>query len=355
MMESGKFKNQKILLLDRVFKNRNDRTWCFWEKDKGYFESIVYHQWTHLQIKHPDGELNLDADGYRYKMIRSADFYKHCLSIASASPNVSVLYEEVTAIDASNGIVTCGEQQFTANYLFSSVLLQQPVLQPKELYLLQHFMGWFIETETDSFSPDTAQLMNFNVSQQRGCTFVYVLPVSSRKALIEYTLFSEEELQEEEYRQGLQAFIKNQLSLSDYTIAEVEKGIIPMTNLDFPRQAGKVIYIGTAGGQTKASTGYTFQSIQKQAAAIVEKLATHQAPLVPASPQRFRFYDSVLLRVLHERKMAGADIFYQMFRHNKASRVFQFLDNETNFLDELSIMNSSRKSVFIPAALKEML
>ncbi len=42
MIQSGKFANKKILLADADTKNKNDRTWCFWEKQEGLFEPIVY-------------------------------------------------------------------------------------------------------------------------------------------------------------------------------------------------------------------------------------------------------------------------------------------------------------------------
>lgn len=354
LIESGRFAQQKILLLDREFKNKNDRTWCFWEKGEGYFEKIVYHQWPNLQVKHRDGQVDLAAAPYRYKMIRGIDFYKNCFSVIKAATYITILYDEVTAIDTAKGMVSCGNQQFSGTHLFSSVLMQPPQLAPKQFYLLQHFRGWWIETTKDAFDETTADLMNFNVSQQHGCTFVYVLPVSARKALIEYTLFSEEELKEAEYEAGLKTFIQNELKLTDYTITEKEKGVIPMTNLHFPKQEGKLFYMGTAGGQTKASSGYTFRFIQKQSAAILQKLLQNKPPLVSVSGRRFHLYDSVLLRVLHERKISGADVFYQMFRRNKATEVFRFLDNETNLREELQLMNSTNKKVFIPAAMKEI-
>lgn len=355
LIESSQFSTKKILLLDREFKNKNDRTWCFWEKCEGDFEKIVYHQWPNLLVKHPAGEIDLAAAPYRYKMIRGIEFYKHCFSIIKAASYVTVLYDEVTTIDTANGVVTCGNQQFTGTHLFSSVLMQPPVLTEKQIYLLQHFRGWWIETAEEVFDVSTAHLMNFNVSQQQGCTFVYVLPVSARRALIEYTLFSEKELSEQEYEQGLQTFIEDELQLRNYTVTEKEKGVIPMTNLHFPKQDGRLFYIGTAGGQTKASSGYTFQFIQKQSAAILQKLLQNKAPLVASPAKRFGFYDSTLLRVLHERKLGGADVFYQMFRRNKATQVFRFLDNETSMWEELQLMNSTDKKIFIPAAIKEML
>ena len=342
------------MLLDRDVKNLNDRTWCFWEKGQGYFEKLIHHQWKKLWVKHPKSNIDLRLDGYDYKMIRGIDFYKHCFSVIDKAPNVTVRYEEVSSIDAENGIVAAGENQFTSEYIFSSVLLEMPLLAPTEFYLLQHFRGWWVNTEVDFFDPSQADIMNFNTSQSHGCTFVYVLPVSKRRALVEYTLFTEELLQQEDYEIGLRTFIENELKLSSYTTSEVEQGVIPMTNLHFPGQQGKVTFIGTAGGQTKASTGYTFNFIQKQSQVIVDGLIKNGDVILPQTPKRFHFYDSVFLRVLHERKLGGAELFYQMFKKNKASQVLKFLDNETTMVEELRIMNSTVKKIFIPAAIKEI-
>jgi lycopene beta-cyclase len=288
-------------------------------------------------------------------MIRGIDFYNHCFSIIHKAKNVTVMYGEVSGIDTENGIVSSANEQYKADFIFSSVLLQPPQLKKGQYYLLQHFRGWWIETAEDVFNPAEADIMNFKTSQQHGCTFVYVLPVSKRRALVEYTLFTEQELKPEEYDEGLKTFISEELKLTNYTIHEVEHGVIPMTNIRFPAQQGKVVFMGTAGGQTKASTGYTFQFIQKQSAAIVAALIKNGTSEIPVTPKRFGFYDSVLLRVLHERKLSGADLFYKMFLKNKASKVLRFLDNETSFTEELQIMNSTKKTVFVPAAMKELL
>ena len=46
MIASEKFSQKKILLVDREPKIRNDRTWCFWEQEAGFFEDIVYRKWN---------------------------------------------------------------------------------------------------------------------------------------------------------------------------------------------------------------------------------------------------------------------------------------------------------------------
>ncbi len=348
------FKDKQILIVDKAPKSLNDRTWCFWERQPGYFEKLVHHCWDELFVKHFSGEKALSLHGYSYKMIRGIDFYRNAFGVISHARNVQVHYAPVKEIDAASGMVTTTDSTFKAGHIFSSVLSQDPVFKPGEFYLLQHFRGWWIETAEDFFNPAQADLMNFRTSQQHGCAFVYMLPVSSKRALVEYTLFTEETLQDDAYDDALKQFITAELKLENYTITEVENGIIPMTNLRFPVQQGKVTYIGTAGGQTKASTGFTFQFIQKHSHAIVHALKQSNGFNLSTTPARFRFYDSVLLRVLHERKIDGADVFYQLFKNNPASRVLRFLDNESSFLDELLIMNSTPKNIFVPAAMKEL-
>src|SRR5688500_13885450 len=83
MINSGNFADKKILLVDRTPKNQNDRTWCFWEKDNGLFESIVFRRWSNMWFHGDDGSSKLhDILPYQYKMIRGIDFYKHCFKLA---------------------------------------------------------------------------------------------------------------------------------------------------------------------------------------------------------------------------------------------------------------------------------
>lgn len=101
---------------------------------------------------------------------------------------------------------------------------------------------------------------------------MYVLPTSTNTALIEYTLFTEELLQDELYNVALKKYIAEQLKIGDYEILHEEKGVIPMTTKHFPYAKGRNIYIGIAGGQAKASSGYAFKFIQKRTAALIQAL-----------------------------------------------------------------------------------
>ena len=48
MIHSGKFNDKKILIVDKEEKNKNDRTWCFWEKERGLFEPVVCQKWDRV-------------------------------------------------------------------------------------------------------------------------------------------------------------------------------------------------------------------------------------------------------------------------------------------------------------------
>ena len=357
MVASGGFKGKKILLVDKDAKKSNDRTWCFWEKKAGLFESIVYKSWDRLYFHGENFDELLNIAPYRYKMVRGIDFYEHAHRLI-ANTGIDI---ETGSIDSISNHdqhteVRVNKKTYTADYVFNSVLLQKPDLS-RYYSLQQHFKGWFVRSRQPFFDPAKATLMDFRVGQQHGTTFVYVLPFDAHRALVEYTLFTRDLLAPDEYNQALAAYMTDLLGLSDYQIEEEEFGVIPMTNFPFPAREGRIIHMGTAGGQTKASSGYTFQYIQKHTTQLVEALLRTGSPVIQESwpEKRFAWYDSTLLHVLDKRKMEGKKIFTNLFSKGDPQRVFQFLDNETTLLNDFAVMNRLPKITFAKAALQELI
>src|SRR6476660_3206872 len=70
MIDSGRFADKKILLIDKDAKNKNDRTWCFWEQEAGLFEPIVKKQWRELWFQADRFSKKLDLQPYQYKLIQ---------------------------------------------------------------------------------------------------------------------------------------------------------------------------------------------------------------------------------------------------------------------------------------------
>lgn len=351
------FEHKTILVIEKDAQKQNDRTWCFWDKNTNALQSVVGKQWGSICVGDVTGCSVFNLNAYQYNMIRSADLYKYVYDNIKKLPNFTVVFDEVTSIEenlnevlvTTNATVYCGSKVFNsifnANELKSST---EPVLQ-------QHFLGWFIKTEIPVFDDDTATFMDFAVPQNGNTRFMYVLPFSDTEALVEYTLFSESLLPKQEYEEAIFAYLKN-LGITSYTITAIEKGSIPMTAHNFyKKNSSSLIYMGTAGGFTKASTGYTFRSTQKKIALLVEALKEPDFDFRKLyRKNRFLWYDAILLEVLYKQNDLGSVLFTALFARNEVSSIFKFLDEETTLWEELKIINSLPKLPFLKALLRNI-
>ena len=359
LIAHSEFREKRILIADPMAFSGPEKTWCFWEKGDGFFESIIEKTWDRAWFHAPGFSSELNLNPYRYKMLRSAAFYKHTMEQLDSLPNIKIIQSEVNRMESIEGMCRINLQNGDS---YESPLLFNSIPAPEErkeghFYLLQHFRGWFVKTAEDVFDKDSATLMDFRISQKGDCRFVYVLPSGPNEALVEYTVFSETLLPENEYEGELANYMKT-LSPSGFELIQKESGVIPMYSEPFPvSQVPGLIQIGTSGGMTKASTGYTFRKVQKHSEAIVSRLLKGQMPdekTLNISPRYF-WFDRVLLRVLAEKVMPGRDIFLALFRKNPPERVFRFLDEESMPLEELKIMNSVPAFKFMIPGIKELL
>ncbi|MDN5203018.1 lycopene cyclase family protein [Fulvivirgaceae bacterium BMA10] len=352
----GSSRNKSILIIDRDKKNKNDRTWCFWEQGDNELEHIISKKWSLANFYGNNFDQRLQLSPYQYKMVRSIDFYKHAHKELSLNDNITYRTANIEAA-SPKGYVEVGGQRIYADLIFNSFQHWDELEIPgKYNTLLQHFKGWFIRTEKPVFNPEVMTYMDFRVKQHNDTRFCYVLPTSENEALIEYTIFSEQLLEENEYEKGLKKYLLDQLKVKDYAIEEEEFGIIPMTDFPFPKKKGRIIYIGTTGGYTKASTGYTFLKIQKNVKKIVKNLEAGKPPINKSlySPKRFRLYDSILLNVLKNNLYPAKDFFTDLFKKNDPRKVLKFLDEETNLKEEMEIMDLAPKKQFLKAFMKQV-
>ena len=354
MIRRGKFADKKILLIDKEPKTKNDRTWCFWEIQNGFFEEIVYKIWGKLSFLSEEFSNTMDISPYQYKLIRGIDFYNYCFDQIKTQNNIEIFYGEVRV--ENDGSIYINDQQLEiANATVFNSFADSSLKNDKEISMLQHFKGWIIETTSKVFDQNLATFMDFRVDQSRGTTFAYVLPFSETRALIEYTLFTENILTDDIYENELKNYIENFLGIKDYKTTEKEFGVITMTTRRFDFYKNSIYNIGTIGGRTKASSGYTFQFIQKHSELIMDYLINNK-PLsnIPSSTKRFIFYDKILLDVLANHRVSGKQIFTTMFKKNKPQQVLKFLDNESSLAEELKIISTLPTLPFLEAAFNQL-
>ena len=341
---------KRILVLDANFNKGNDRTWCFWEDQAGPFESIVCKKWSNIEVLKGSMHRSLPTAPFEYKMIQGIDFYQYVGDFAKGFDNVEWVASNILTIDsinANSAKVNWEGGTAIAEYVFSSINGER--IQSK---LWQHFKGNVVEFDGPVFDDRMARLMDFNVPQMDATAFMYLLPLTDKKALVEYTLFSPSILEESKYDTVLNAYMEEHYKGQAYKIQHTEMGAIPMTSNKLTSNNGPVFSIGTMGDAVKASTGYAFQFIQKQTQQIVSQLKLNQALNPAVHHTRHQFYDAVLLYILEHQKMAGDEIFARIFKKNTAATVFKFLSNTSSLLDDIKIMTSLPTQIFLPAAIK---
>ena len=357
MAKDSFFDTASILIIDKEKKTSNDRTWCFWENDKGEWDDLVHKSWNKILFDSHSYKKSIPLQSYTYKMIRSAKFYEKLWNFIDSKNNISFIKANVTSIsDTPEGaFVETSTGQYRAVKLLNSIDLDQKYTRQEEYpVLLQHFTGWFIETKKNVFDDSVATFMDFTVDQKMNTRFMYVLPVSANKALFEYTLFSKDILTKEEYERELQKYLELN-SISEYTIIEKEKGIIPMTSFKFWQDNSKnILNIGTVGGWTKASTGYTFKNTSKKTIQLIAFLKTENDFTNFRKKTRFWFYDLLMLDVLANHNHLGSNLFSKLFQRNSLKNVFRFLDEETSFIEDLRIMLSMPPLRFIIALFRRV-
>jgi lycopene beta-cyclase len=101
-----------------------------------------------------------------------------------------------------------------------------------------------------------------------------------------------------------------------------------------------LLNIGTAGGWTKASTGFTFKNTERKINRLVSFLKTEKNLNQFQTRNRFRFYDLLFLDVLLKYNEQGSKLFERMFAKNHPVTIFRFLDEKTTFLEDLKILSS---------------
>lgn len=379
-IELGKrdfFQNKSILIIERDAKQHNDRTWCFWATKEEDLPPVLFKSWDHCLFYGAKGERRLKIPPFRYHMVRGIDFYNWAAAEITRFPNIQRIQANITRLE-EGGTVYTDQGNFSAEWVFNSAITNTELLpaasklypnpgfslhnSPKEktnahTWFLQHFKGWIIETPGPSFDPNTATLMDFRIDQKSDTRFVYVLPFSETKALVEYTVFSPALCTAAEYQAELQHYVQHFLKIPEYNIVEEEFGVIPMTDFGFsPAQQGKIIHIGTAAGFVKGSSGYAFKRTRRKLQQFTEAWARTGAPdtRLLRSDYRFRLYDSIMLRVLRDQLYPGKSFFSKLFYKRPAPIIFRFLDEDSTFTEDLRVISSPPPLPFLRALWRQL-
>ncbi len=327
----GKLKNKTLAIIETREEYKRDKTWSFWKVFDHNFDDCIIKSWDNFTINTSENSNELTCKKFPYQSIDSIKFYNKINSKLSANSNIS-FFKNINEINSENSII------------FNSVFEKD--LDKSKLW--QHFQGIEIETPKNTFDEEIINLMDFNCDQKNDVHFFYTLPFSKNKALVETTWLSDLEDQSlRDYDLQLENYIKNNLGIKNYKINFTEKGAIP---LFYPslKNDSKSINIGSAGGMTRLSTGYTFLNIQEHSKYIVKNIDDIDKIKKFNIGKKYQFLDKVFLRVLKKHPEKMPKIFFNMFK-TSSNTIIKFLSNKSNMIEDIIIISKMPKLIFLKA------
>jgi lycopene beta-cyclase len=148
-----------------------------------------------------------------------------------------------------------------------------------------------------------------------------------------------------DYDLQLENYIKNNLGIKSYKINFMEKGAIPLFYPSFNND-DKTINIGSAGGMTRLSTGYTFLNIQEHSNYIMKNINKIEKIKKFSLGKKYQRLDKIFLKVLKDYPERMPKIFFDMFK-TSSSTIIKFLSNKSNIFEDLLIILKMPKWIFL--------
>ncbi|MDJ0986666.1 MAG: lycopene cyclase family protein [Desulfobacterales bacterium] len=345
--------DRRIAVLEPRRSYHFDRVWCFWKTATHRFSHAVGHEWRQWKVRFGRRELMQASSQFPYQCLPADAFYEAALDTINRSPSTDLfLQTAVTDIveNKSDVCISTNRGTFRARIMFDG---RNDGHQLSKLgCLLQHYTGQRIRAHRPVFDSRTVTLMDFDVTQRHGITFVYVLPFSESEALVEPTVISHLPLETDVYIKLIRDYLSDRFDLNNYEVLFQEQGVIPMTaELSPPKMPTRLIPIGTAAGMVKGSTGYGFLPIQKWSRAVAGDIAAGRHQRLPKPrPWLSTYMDRIFLSFLAAHPSEAPEVFFHLFQRVPADRLVRFLSDKASVIDIFRVIAAMPKRPFIRQA-----
>lgn len=268
----------RVTLVEQDGALAGNHTWSFHESDldeDGHrlIDGLVSHRWPRYQVCFPGHTRTFESG---YATIGSASFaalMHQQLAACGADVRLSTRVLEVGAghVRLEGGAILTGDVVIDAR--------GPQRARPADRAGYQKFVG--LEVELDADAPwDAPLLMDATVEQVGGFRFIYVLPFSKRRVLIEETLYADGPELDVETSTRAVARYASDAGAKVARVVRQETGVLPLP-IDDRRshdRAGGPIVLGYRGGFFHPVTGYSLP--------LAARVATALAPARTAAEAR---------------------------------------------------------------------
>jgi lycopene beta-cyclase len=349
----------RTIILEGRYHYTNDRTWCFWGGFGSDSEKLATRRWESFSITTTKERVARNCKENPYLMVASDDFYRKAQEVIALSPRIKLKMDSTISGDVLKKEGLWHVETPTGVYEAPMIVDTRPQVSKNNDFqplLWQSFLGEEIQTEKDLFDAECAELMDFSVSSSERILFLYVLPFSSKKALVEVTVFGPEPLKAEDFQELFGPIVKKRLQGRPYSSGRREHGILPMGVPPKNRQKDfSYVPAGLMAGGARPSSGYAFQRIWKWSQECAMVLSTGRPPISHAQdPFIIRTMDALFLQVLLSRPDLAPELFFSLFSKVDPVRMARFMSDRASLADCLRIMAPLPPMPFLSKLAKTM-
>ena len=335
------------VILERRSVYENDRTWCFWGNEKTSFATLAAHQWHAVSVAKADQVVRVECADAAYQMLAAEQFYSAATTALSKAPGIQLHMDSPVLSEPQ---LKAGRWHFqTSKGAFSAAMVVDtrpaaPVSNDAAL-MWQSFYGQEIDCSQPVFEPGCAELMSFSSASPDRVAFTYVLPISSTRALVEFTVIAVEPQSAQALSADLASAIEQRVKGADFAVLRSEQGVLPMgltpalTALGGHDHASTYVRAGLFAGAARPATGYAFQRIQRWATDCAARMAGGGSPLAHAKdPWLLARMDSLFLHVIQRQPQLAPHLFMAIFTRVESQRVIRFLSDQGRLSDYAAIV-----------------
>ena len=337
----------RTLILESRATYTHDRTWCFFkdDQDQDPYRPDVQHAWPAMRVASNAGSTLLKCDVAPYQMVHAGQFYDSAQQTIGKSAHVHLrMAATITTAPEKNGgtwTIETDSGVIQTQYVIDTRPAKQPARDDAKLW--QSFYGQEIECALDVFDPTCGDLMDFNAANACGASvafpdavcFVYVLPTSKNRALLEFTVFGPDPLSPESLHDLFSKAVMQRLGGAAYSVLRSEHGVLPMGTIApaIPHDASYVLAGLTAGG-ARPSSGYAFARIQRWSTACAKSLVSGRGPVGHATDGLLlRAMDALFLKLVRAYPQAAPDLFTALFAATHPQSLIRFLSDQATLMD----------------------
>ncbi len=333
----------RILLIEQESELAGNHTWSFHPNDipvsaKPWLQPLIAHQWAGYDVRFPNFSRRIRLT---YACCTSEHFRTIVGAYFQNSSSVLLTSTKIATISDCNAVAENG-------HVFHGGLVidcrgPESIDTAKSGIGYQKFVGLEIELEQD-WPELQPTLMDGCTAQLDGFRFVYTLPFSNRRVLIEDTCFSDRSaINRAEHIDRIESYVRARVA-GNWRVVREESGCLPMPfSATFLPKATNPLAGGYAGGWFHAATGYSFPMAIRFAEAVAKVSPENAFEAVENLAQQHRkraFFSRFLNRLLYRlvRPETRWQIFRRFYRVLSEDAIGRFYSHEFTPLDATRIV-----------------